>query len=140
MSHNYYFNIIPFDPSIIPNPQIPLPIDWEDFQRQLQIICPDGEIETGAADGEKFLYLRIDHEQMGEDWVVAIFDEGYSVFQVSVWPKRLAKAIIFWYRHYIPASYPLYSVIPAYGNVTELTADITLDDIEKLYPFPMSED
>ena len=139
MSHNYYFNILPFDPWIVPNPKIPLPLDWEDFQHQLQIICPDGEIEAGMRDNEKFLRLRIHHEEMGE-WVVAIFDEGYSVFLISLWPKQLAKAIVHWYRQYIPANYRLYSVIPDFGEVTELSPDLTLEDIEKLYPFPMSDD
>src|SRR5690348_15777895 len=97
MSHNYYFNIIPFNPSIIPNPQIPLPIDWDDFQRQLQIICPGSELRIGMTDGEPFLRLYITDEKIGP-WIVAYFLEGYSVFLVSLWPKRLAKELILWYR------------------------------------------
>ena len=66
--------------------------------------------------------------------------EHPSQFCVSGWPKRMAKELIFWYRHYVPLEYPLFLLIPEYGYVAELTGDTTLDDIEKMYPFPMPDE
>ncbi len=139
MSNHTYFDIMPFDPMVIPNPKIALPFDWEDFQHQLQIICPDSEIRTEITDGEKYLDLFITLEQ-DEPWAVAHFLGSYNVFMISLWPKRLAKEILLWYRRYIPPSYRLFSVIEEYGEVTELPVDITSDDIEKLYPYFVPED
>ena len=139
MSQDYYFDIMPFDPLVDSDSKVELPIDWDDFARQLQILCPAGEIRSGTAEWGNYLRFYIYDERQGP-WVVVNVIHEYSVIEVSIWPKRLAKEIILWYRHYIPSSYNLFCVIAAYGEVTELTADITSDDIEKLYPFPVSDD
>jgi hypothetical protein len=131
---DYYFNILPYDPRIIPKLKISLPIDRDDFQRQLLIICPDGEIETGITDREKHLHLFVPIED-DEERLLAIFDEDHSIFQVSPWPKPLTKKIIFWYRRYISWRYRLFCVLPPYGNVAELTTNLTNDSFEELYPY-----
>jgi hypothetical protein len=135
MSSYKHFSILPFDPLITPIPKISLPIDWYDFQRQLQILCPEHEIRTGITDGEKYLHLITNEELEGS----ATWIEGYSDFNISYWPIPFSTRLVLWYRNYIPLSYPLYFLIPEDGYVAELTADLTLDDIEKMYPFPKSK-
>ncbi|MEO8613478.1 MAG: hypothetical protein ABI690_36655 [Chloroflexota bacterium] len=142
MSHHYYFDLIPFDPldpMVNSNTKVELPIDWDDFAHQLQILCPTGEIHTNTADSGKHIRFYI-YDERQDPWVMVNVIDEHSVIQVSLWPKRLAKEIILWYRQYVPASYPLFCVIEEFGDVTELTADLTSDDIEKLYPFPVSDD
>ena len=139
MSHDPYFNIIPFDPLVVPNPKIQLPIDFDDFAQQLQKLQPTGELRINKSNGEVDINLHISTEKYGSH-IVAHFIEDFNQFCVSLWPKRLSKEIIFWYRHYIPMNYSLFLVVPEYGDVTELAPNITLDDIEKLYPFPLPEE
>jgi hypothetical protein len=137
---SYFFDILPYSPWLVPSPKVDLDIDWDDFAHQLQALYPTGEIRRGTfVDGTAFLDLIISIESQPSR-VMAVFTEADSNFSVRLWPKRLAKEIVLWYRHYIPLSYPLFAFILEYGQVTELKTDLTLDDIEKMYPFPMADD
>jgi hypothetical protein len=138
MGNELTFDILPFDPMVIPNPQIALPIDFDDFAQQLRDKWPAGEVSIHTAEGETCIRLYITTRY--GPWNVAGFIEGYSQFYVEGWPKRIAKELIFWYRQYIPTNYPLFLVIPESGYIAELTAQTSLDDIERMYPFPVPED
>lgn len=139
MSHRLVFDILPFDPMILPNPQISLPIDFDDFAAQLQAIIPDSEIRIKKKQEEIYIDLFITHEKVGR-WFIAGFDDVYDVLYVAGWPKCIAKALILWYRSYISSSYPLFLVIPEYGFVAEITVDTSAEDIENMYPYPVPED
>ncbi len=139
MSNELIFNLLPFDPMIVPNHYIQLPIDVDDLANWLQEILPNGQIEISGKSGDKYITVYIQTEEYGE-WNVVGYDEGISSLSVKGWPKRIAKEIIFRYRHYVPLSNPLFLVIPITGYVTELSADVTLDDIEKMYPSSVSND
>lgn len=139
MSNKLVFHILPFDPRTVLDSKLQLPIDLDDFARQLQDTWPTGEVHINRSDVGTNIRFYISTQEQGP-WVVAAFTEYPSQLQVSGWPKRIAKEIIFWYRHYIPINHPLFLLIPESGYVTELTAYTTLDDIEHMYPFPIPDD
>jgi hypothetical protein len=139
MGNQLYFDILPFDPTVTPDAKIHLPIDLDDFARQLRDKWPNGDVLVDKSEGEADITFYITTEKYGR-WLVAGFIENYSQFYVSGWPKRIAKELIFWYRHYVPMKYPLFLVIPESGFVAELTDHTSLDDIEKMYPFPVPDD
>ncbi|MFN8372244.1 MAG: hypothetical protein U0694_05125 [Anaerolineae bacterium] len=139
MSNRLVFDILPFDPLVTPDAKIHLPIDLDDFVRQLQNTYPNGEIRVTKNEGNTSIDLSIWTETEGR-WCVANFSETHNYFWVSGWPKRIAKELILWYRRYIPPKYPLFLVIPEYGYVTELTAHLSSNEIEKMYPYPVSDD
>jgi hypothetical protein len=140
MSSYQYFDILPFDPLLDTAPQITLPFDRDDLVRQLQAKCPNSEIRVSSTDGGlAAIYLYISHEVYGP-WVVAQFTEPYDTFHVSLWPKRLAKELIRWYRSYIPLSYPLFILYPDTGYVAELPANVSLEELENMYPFPVEDE
>jgi hypothetical protein len=139
MSNPLMFDILPFDPTVIPNPEVRLPIDLDDLVQQLQENWPGGEVLVDKTEGDASIRLYVSIEDYGE-WILGGFIERHSYFYVMGWPRRMAKDLIHWYRQYIPARITLYIVVSDVGNVTELKPDITLDDIEKLYPFPVADD
>jgi len=139
MGNQLIFDILPFDPTVTPDAKIQLPIDLDDFARQLRDKWPTGEIHIDKSGGETEIRLYISTERYGP-WIIAGFLENHSNFYVAGWPKRMAKELIFWYRQYVSPKYPLFLVIPDSGYVAELTEHISLDDIENMYPFPVPED
>ena len=76
-----------------------------------------------------YVWLFIETEGFGP-LVIASFIVSYSMFEISWWPEDMAKQIMFWYRQYIPSSYPLFVVIPDIGKVAELPANSEFRDIE----------
>jgi hypothetical protein len=139
MDNQLTFDILPFDPMVTPDGGIQLPLDLDDFICQLRAKFANGEINTNKSGEETHIRLYIATEQYGQ-LLVAQFTESPSYFFVSGWPKRMAKELILWYRHYVPISYPLFLIIPEPLFVAELTANTTLEDIEKMYPFPVPDD
>jgi hypothetical protein len=131
MGNLYYFDIVPFDPLIVPNVKVHLPIDFDDFVQQVRARWPIEEVRIHKTDEETSIDFYISTKRVGP-WVMATFLEGWSDFCVSVWPKSMAKEIILWYRQYIDLSYRLFMVIAAIGDVVELTAQTSTDDIEKM--------
>ena len=141
MSHELIFDILPFDPLIVPNHEIRLPIDVDDLLIQLQKKVPNAETQIRKSEGVLEILVYIHTEQYGPRIVATyIEDHKLSQFNVNGWPKRIARELIFWYRHYVPLSYPLFLVIPSRGFVAELTIDTMLEDIDKMYPFAVSDD
>ena len=139
MSNRLIFDILLFDPRIVPNRDIPLPIDLDDFIHQIKEKWPISEILDRGKDNERHIVFYIS-TQHNEPWVVANYIADGSQLQVSSWPKSISKPLIYWYRQYIPFNYPLFLVIPSYGYVVELTVDTTLDDIERMYPYSVADD
>ena len=139
MSHELVFDILAFDLLIVPNRVVQLPVDVDELANRLREKLPDAEVELHTSEGESHIRVYIQTEKYGPR-IVATFIENYSQFNVYGWPKRIAKELIFWYRHYIPLSYPLFLVIPYTGFVAELTANTSLEDIDNMYPYPVSDD
>jgi hypothetical protein len=139
MGNQLYFDILPFDPNVVLDAKIQLPIDLDDFAQQLRDKYLAGEVHIDKTEGKRNVTLSISTEKYGP-WIVAGFIENHSYFYVSGWPKRMAKELILWYRHLVPMNYPLFLVIPEDGFVAELTAQTTLADIEKMYPFPVADE
>ena len=139
MGNRLTFDILPFDPIAAPATTIKLPIDLDDFAQQLQKKWPAGEVCVDKSSEGAVVRLNISIPE-DERWIVAGFIENCSYFYVSGWPKHIAKALILWYRQYVPLSYRLFLVVPETENVYELTANTTFDAIEEMYPFPVSDD
>jgi hypothetical protein len=139
MSNQLIFDILPFDPIHAPTTTIKLPLDLDDFAQQLREKWPAGEVRIGKNKEGTSVKLYLPIQRYGP-WIVAGLIEIDSYFYVSGWPKQIAKELILWYRHYVPLSYPLFLVVPETENVYELTANTTSDDIEKMYPFPVSDE
>ena len=144
MSSYQYFDILPFDSTVspdTPDTPAPVPIDLDDFAQRLQDQCPTGKIRIIGSGEETHivLYISTEHE---EDWVLFNFYlwENSPIVQISYWPNRFSKALVFWYRHYIPMHFPLFLVIPEKDYIAELTAQTSLDDIEQMYPFRIPDD
>jgi hypothetical protein len=66
--------------------------------------------------------------------------DGSPILEINGWPKSLATKLILWYRHYISPDYPLYLIVSGSGDMIELIAHTSLDEIEKMYPSPVSDE
>ncbi|MCL4247415.1 MAG: hypothetical protein KJ065_04615 [Anaerolineae bacterium] len=139
MSSELVFTILPFDPWVTPGNEVRLPIDLDDFARQLQAKWPGSEIKIHRSEEGRIARLYVPTRTQGK-WNIAGFEEDYSQLYVSGWPKSTAKEIILWYRHYVPICYRLFLVTPENDHAVELTENITLDDIEEMYPYPVSDE
>lgn len=139
MSHELIFTILPFDPLIVPNLEIKLPIDVDDLANQFRKKFPDADVDIRQDNETTDIRVYISTEKQGP-WIITEFSEDDSILHVNGWPKRIAKELVFWYRGHIPQTYPLFLVIADHGYVAELTASTTLDDIENMYPFPVPDD
>ena len=133
------FDILPYNPITTPDAKIQLPIDLKDLTQQFRDKWPIGEIRLDKDLANPDVTLCIPIKNYGPR-IVAGYIVNYSYFYVSGWPKHIAKELIFWYRHYVPSVYPLFLIIPESGYITELPTNVTLDDIENMYPFPVADD
>lgn len=139
MSDELIFTILPFDPRVTPDNEVRLPIDLDNFTHQLREKWPNAEINIYKSEEGTIVRLYVSTRTQGE-WNVAGFEENYSQLYVSGWPKPIAKEIILGYRHYVPTHNRLFLVTPENDYTAELTANTSLNDIEKMYPFPVPDD
>lgn len=139
MGNQLAFDILPFDPTVTPSARTQLPIDLENVAHELRTRWPNGQVRVTQIGEQPIVRLYISTEQEGP-WVVAEYTENPSFFWVSGWPKRIAKELILWYRHYVPMNYPLFLIIREDCFVTELTERTTLDDLENMYPYPVADE
>ncbi len=136
MSNHLYFDILPFnplDPSSMPNPRYILPVDLKEFAQKLREQFPDFVINEEMDNDESYIRVAFNHEIEGR-YILATYLPEYCDFNVSAWPKSKSKRLIFWYRQYISSDYRLFLIIPEDGFVAEIKPDISLADIENLYP------
>ena len=141
MSNELIFDILSFDPLIVPNREVQLPIDVADLASQLQEKLPDADLEFHKSESQSTIRVYIQTEKYGPRILVTFHqDDDFSQFNVYGWPKYISRELIYWYRQYIPISYPLFLVIPSRGYVAELTADTSLEDIDKMYPYSVPDD
>ncbi|MEZ4668380.1 MAG: hypothetical protein R3E39_10735 [Anaerolineae bacterium] len=140
MSNKLMFYLLPFDPQVMKDAKIRLPINLSDFIEHLQKDFSTGKVTVDKLGEQTVIGLYITTEK-NEPWVVAnLTSKDNTVLEISGWPKGLAKKLILWYRQYIDKQYPLFLVVSFNGNVHELTEQTSPEDIESLYPYPVPED
>jgi hypothetical protein len=139
MGNLLIFYILPFDPNLVIDSKENLPVDFNDFARTLQQKWPEAQIAVNQQGEEKTISLYINTAKEGL-WNVAGYSENPTQLYVTAWPKRTAKELILWYRNYIPSEYSLFLLIPEDGYVVELKPQLSLEDIETMYPFPVADE